>query len=173
MRDDVSHFVVYVPALAQLNFDFQMDDNAWDDLCVNPHDGAHNHGREEGHLAGMQKGFDDGQRLGNTKGMEFGMELGFLNGVVSEIELRILPTVCPEKKERATKSLKELRRMILSFPDPDELFQVNPEGRLDLSLRMQGIRAKYKVLTVQLHIPQVTLKDVLNEQLPSAVSSEW
>jgi hypothetical protein len=66
--------------------------------------------------------------------------------------------------------------MITTFPSPDELFKETSNEKLDLSARLQRVRAKYKVLTVQLHIPYVTLKDVLNEQRNQGTSpgtSEW
>lgn len=151
-----------------------MNDDAWDDLCVNPHEGAREKGRREGHEAGKMKGFEDGMNLGNIKGVEFGMELGFLRGIVHEIETEFI--VHPGQQERISKSIKELKHMITTFPSPDELFKETSNEKLDLSARLQRVRAKYKVLTVQLHIPYVTLKDVLNEQRNQGTSpgtSEW
>lgn len=150
-----------------------MDDDAWDDLCVSPHEGAQEQGRDEGYAAGLRKGFEDGQQLGNAKGMEFGMELGFLLGLVSEIETRILPTVDAEKHDKVIKSLKELTGMIRAFPNPDELFRESEEERMDIAARLQRVRAKYKVLTVQLHLPYITLKDVLTEKKSSGGTSDW
>jgi hypothetical protein len=150
-----------------------MNDDAWDDLCVNPHEGAQEQGRDEGYAAGLQKGFEDGQQLGNTKGMEFGMELGFLLGLVNDIERRILPTVDAEKQERGIKSLKELTGMIQAFPNPEVLFRESEEERLDIAACLQRIRAKYKVLTIQLHLPYITLKDVLTEKKSSITTSDW
>ena len=150
-----------------------MNDNAWDDLFANPHQSAHELGCSEGHIGGLHQGFVDGQKLGTTKGVEYGMELGFLKGILYGIEMQRLPAVELEKQEKVRTSVKELQHMIQTFPSPEELFHVNDAERMDIATRLQRIRAKYKLLTVQLHIPYITLKDVMNHPTSSGESSEW
>ena len=55
-----------------------MNGDAWDDICINPHEDNLVEGRREGHEAGLKKGYNDGLDLGAAKGVEFGMEIGFI-----------------------------------------------------------------------------------------------
>jgi hypothetical protein len=55
-----------------------MDDDAWDYICVNPHESHLVEGQREGHEAGLKKGYIDGLDLGCNKGVTFGLEVGFL-----------------------------------------------------------------------------------------------
>ena len=55
-----------------------MNGDAWDDICINPHEDHLVEGRREGHEAGLKKGYNDGLDLGAAKGVEFGMEIGFI-----------------------------------------------------------------------------------------------
>mmetsp|Transcript_28097 Transcript_28097/g.81222 ORF Transcript_28097/g.81222 Transcript_28097/m.81222 type:complete len:217 (+) Transcript_28097:84-734(+) len=91
--------------------------------------------------------------------------------------------------EKVGKSLDELLSMIDAFPSPDEIFHkatgndqrlssddvLNDEeddseriveqigGPVDISGRMQRIRAKFKLLCVQLKVPEVGLSKVMEE----------
>ena len=150
-----------------------MNDNAWDDLFANPHQSAHELGCAEGRIGGLHQGYVDGQKLGTTKGVEYGMELGFLQGILHEIEMHVLSAVDLEKQEKLRTSVKELQHMIQTFPSPEELFNVNDAERMDIATRLQRLRAKYKLLTIQLRIPCVTLREVMNHQTSSGESSEW
>ena len=145
--------------------------SSWDDICINPHQTEIDSGREEGQIAGLQAGFNDGFALGRTKGIEFGMELGFMRGFLNTVEAKLL-------NERLQKKVEELRQAIDNFPSLDAIKTMNKEetymeeddsetvvvpGSLDILGSMQRIRAKFKVLTVQLKIPQFSLKQVMDD----------
>lgn len=168
--------------------------SSWDDICINPHQTEIDSGREEGQIAGLQAGFNDGFALGRTKGIEFGMELGFMRGFLNTVESKLL-------NERLQKKVEELRQAIDNFPSLDAIKTMNKEetyvqedasetvvapGSLDILGSMQRIRAKFKVLTVLLKVPQFSLKAVMNRMesgethnkhnntdAPQGVSSEW
>ena len=152
---------------------FMSDTNkqdAWDDISVNPHQTEIDLGRAEGQIAGLQAGFNDGFALGRTKGIEFGMELGFVRGFLNTVEA---------KNERLQKKVEELRHAIDDFPSLDAIKTVKKEeetyseeddseavvmaGNLDILGSMQRIRAKFKVLTVQLKVSQFSLKQVMDD----------
>lgn len=150
--------------------------SSWDDICINPHEAEIESGRKEGQIAGLQAGFNDGFALGRTKGIEFGMELGFIRGFLNTVEAK------PLLNERLEKKIEELRQAIDDFPSLDAIKKTDKEdeetymyrreddseavvvsGSLDILGSMQRIRAKFKVLTVQLKAPQFSLKHVMDD----------
>lgn len=165
----------------------------WDDVCWNPHESSFRQGQEEGFEAGNLAGYRDGQALGRTKGLEFGMELGFIRGFIDALEHE----EDIRKTDRTQRSLEQLRKVLEDESlRPDEIFrqqqldaaskQQDPHddsetvSKLDVIARMQRIRARFKVLTVQLGIPKFTLKEVMDEAATSStavaepkVDSEW
>jgi|UniRef100_A0A7S2XML9 hypothetical protein len=170
------------------------EEASWDDICVNPHESFLELGRREGKEAGLKAGFNDGRSLGQHKALEFGIELGFIRGFVLVAHRDILPSIEIARAEKIAKSLHALQQAIDEFPGPDEMFQHvhdpnNTETMLDDELqsdsetqtrnaldvvgKMQRIRAKFKLVTVQLRIPHFSLKQVMEEagQNPSNVGS--
>jgi hypothetical protein len=148
----------------------------WDNLCFNPHDAALAQGEKEGEAAGSLAGFNEGRGLGRTKGVEFGMELGFVRGVIKEI------SNLEDRGEKIQHSLKELTRALDDFPSPDQMFEqvhqsmeeiihndhdseepVNRDEKLNIQHKMQRIRARFKLLMVQLGQPHFSLKQVMDE----------
>jgi hypothetical protein len=147
----------------------------WDELCFNPHDGAMAQGETEGQAAGSLAGFNEGRGLGRTKGVEFGMELGFVRGVIKEI------SNLEDRGEKIQHSLEQLTRALDDFPSPDQMFEqvhqsmeeihdhddseepVNTDERLNIQHKMQRIRARFKLLMVQLGQPHFSLKQVMDE----------
>ncbi len=94
------------------------------------------------------------------------------------------------KKERIKRSKRELEGALEDFPPPDQMFEQVAEGRtrlavddthqhddeddsedpskLDILAKLQRIRARFKLLTVQLGIPQASLKQVLDSAATSS-----
>jgi hypothetical protein len=145
---------------------------SWDDLCFDPHQSSLEEGKAQGREAGALAGFRDGQALGRTKGIEFGMELGFIRGFLS--------VLAEPTNDRIQRSMHELVRALEDFPGPDAMFeqvlkqQQQPATssdkddsedptKLDVIAKMQRIRARFKLLTVQLKIPHYSLKQVMDE----------
>lgn len=163
--------------------------SSWDALCFDPHQSSLEEGKAKGREAGELAGFRDGQALGRTKGIEFGMELGFIWGFLS-----VLPKPTNERVER---SMKELKRALDDFPGLDAMFEQSLQlqnlktssgnkddsedpTKLDVLGMMQRIRARYKLLTVQLGIPNYSLKQVMDEASSQhkttkghPIDSEW
>lgn len=158
----------------------------WDDLCWNPHESSLQQGIEEGHEAGRLAGYRDGQALGRTKGVEFGIELGFIRGFLTELE-RSITTL--EKTDRIKNSMELLNRALkdeslnpvhifhhqqqqslLQDPnnnnnDQEDIHddsEIRP-SKLDVMAKMQRVRARFKVLTVQLGLAHVQLKDIMDQ----------
>jgi helix-turn-helix protein len=144
-------------------------------------------GRSQGELVG----FRDGQQLGHTKGIEFGMELGFIQGFLNVIEKQIQEE--QQSSERIQRSLIALHKALDDFPSPDVLFDHStmifsnstggedsegPVTKLDVLNKMQRVRARFKLLTVQLGMGTISLKQILangassdrNQEIPSR---EW
>jgi hypothetical protein len=165
------------------------DDFDWDDVGFDPHRDSLEEGRATGRSAGELAGFRDGQQLGHTKGIEFGMELGFIQGFVSALNNKTEQDQQHQQQqttsERVKRSLSELQKALDDFPSPDAMFahsemmlsasnsnhgdgdgdgDGDSEGavtKLDILAKMQRVRARFKLLTVQLGMGTVSLKQVL------------
>lgn len=155
----------------------------WDDLCWNPHESSLRKGEEEGLEAGRQAGYRDGQALGRTKGLEFGMELGFIRGI-----LLYLQEDSMQLSDRIQHSIEQLQKALEDESlHPEQIFREQQQNsviefqnntndsesdsnKLDVLAKMQRVRARFKVLTVQLGIPKLTLKDVMDEAAEAASS---
>ena len=156
----------------------------WDDIAFDPHQNSIEEGRTQGQKAGELAGYRDGQRLGNTKGIEFGMELGFIQGFVNSLMEEQEQEDFEVRSERLQRSLLGLQKALDDFPSPDALFMDNnhpnmiiPEGitnhdveddsettvtKFDIVAKMQRVRARFKLLTVQLGMGPISLAQVLN-----------
>jgi hypothetical protein len=164
----------------------------WDDLCLDPHHSSFEAGQMEGRAAGELAGFRDGQALGQTKGLEFGMEIGFIRGVLQaleEEEEEEEESIRNKNSDRVRKSMQGLRQALADFPTPDQMLeqqaalQMTPHAhndnnsndhlddsedpssntKLDILAKLQRIRARFKLLMVQLGMPQFSLKQVMLE----------
>jgi hypothetical protein len=165
----------------------------WDDVCWNPHDSSFRQGQAEGFEAGNLAGYRDGQALGRTKGLEFGMELGFIRGFLNSLEHEESSI---HTTDRIQRSLEKLRKVLEDESlQPDEIFRQQQLGRnqeqdlqddsedaskLDVLAKMLRVRARFKVLTVQLGIPKFSLKQIMDEAANSStivqepmVDREW
>jgi hypothetical protein len=168
------------------------NDDAWDNICLNPHHKAHDEGRESGRSDGAIAGYEEGFRLGQTMALSYGIEVGFVRGVLSLLQSDLQLMVTDEDKlERIKKSLLSLQAVLDDFPTPDDvLISATPQVReekttpdaslpidykgkkvqrsnkidetLDISNKMQRICARFKLLTVQLHVPSLSLKNVFD-----------
>lgn len=162
---------------------------AWDEVCFNPHGHALESGREEGREAGLAAGFNDGYTVGIVKGIEFGMEVGFIRGVLQVVVKEYLS--CKEKsvlgdssqRERIEKTASSLSKLLEDFPSPAQVFRnkqddanqleldgfnndseeaTSSSSSADLERHMQDIRAKFKLLTVQLRWKNYSLKSLMD-----------
>jgi hypothetical protein len=160
------------------------NEDAWDDIFLNPHESHVELGRQDGREAGLHAGFKDGYALGRTKGIEFGMELGFIRGFLNTIENGDLESGQDAARvERIQKGVEDLRRAIDDFPSPDAVLtsRMNSKHSLgddseanatDIMGALQRIRAKFKVLTVQLKMPHYSLKQVLADAARDEIEEE-
>jgi hypothetical protein len=176
--------VEFVFAMATSTSD--KDDLDWDDVGFDPHRNSLEEGRVMGQSAGELAGFRDGQRLGHTKGIEFGMELGFIQGFVNALDDNNTTDLQGGKttNERVNRSLTELQKALDDFPSCEAMFEhseeimtlsvtttsnnnndgADSEGavtKFDVLAKMQRVRARFKLLTVQLGMGTVSLKQVL------------
>jgi len=171
-------------------------EKAWDDVCLNPHKHELEEGRQQGREAGLEAGYREGYELGRTNGIEYGMEIGFIRGVVCALKERSF-----ENNERISKTIDDLSKALDGFPGPEEVFRENtlqtrthqtlnddseqpeePSEELDVRGRLQRIRARFKLLTVQLGMPHFSLKQVMDQAAARTLgaaetqreeSSEW
>jgi len=173
-------------ALAETTTDGAVwDEAAWDEICVNPHKEALERGQKEGREAGLLAGFRDGESVGVIKGVEFGMEIGFIRGSLQEIlnaiALKELVFDDPSQYEKIEKTTSSLSQMLDSFPPPKEAFRnknaataaaqsidVDSEVEAnsdspDIASRLQSIKSKFKLLTVQLKWNNFSLKNQMDE----------
>jgi hypothetical protein len=171
------------------------NDDDWDALAFDPHQASYEQGKTEGRTAGGMAGFRDGQALGHTKGLDFGMEIGFIRGFLLELNNEEEePSSDSMKKNRIERSKRELEKALEDFPPPNLMFEQVAEGmtrlgvvnvtqqqnseddtedpsKLDILAKLQRIRARFKLLTVQLGIPQASLKQVLDSAATSSDES--
>jgi hypothetical protein len=156
----------------------------WDSLAFDPHRQEIQAGVKDGQEAGRSAGFKDGRALGQEKGVEYGMELGFIRGVVMVLS----EDGCRRDEEKIQKSLCELNALLDEFPTPDEMFDKDKtdqdgnhgskeEDSSSILHHMQRIRARFKLLMVQLKEPHFSLKQVMtdaaNMDQEPAVDREW
>jgi len=159
-------------------------DDAWDNLCINPFQSAIEAGRRQGREDGGKAGFEEGYQLGRTTALDYGMEIGFIRGVLTVILEQ------EQSNARIKKSLDSLRNALDEFPDPDKMFreaqdsgslitalkdqtndsEMEPaeDHELDIAGKMERIRARFKLVTVQLGIPHFSLKQVMDEAASAA-----
>ena len=152
----------------------------WDALCVDPHASFINDGRMEGAEAGRQSGYQMGYDLGRTTALDTGLELGFIRGIVSSLDTTTV-------SERAIRTIRELQELLDDFPTIDQVFREQERDRQgekenveqeddseqpaavadgdarSIRIEMQRIRAKFKLLTVQLGCPHFSLKQLMDE----------
>ena len=170
-------------------------EKAWDNVCLNPHECELEEGRRQGREAGLEAGYREGYALGRTNGIEYGMEIGFIRGIVNFLKGQSF-----ENNERITKTVDDLARALDDFPSPEEVFlearlqagtlqalnddseqSVESSEDLDIRGKLQRIRALFKLLMVQLGMPHLSLKQVMDEVVPEKSipaaqreeSSEW
>jgi hypothetical protein len=176
-------------------------DEAWDRLCIDPFRSELEEGRVQGKEDGERAGFRQGYRLGNLTAIEYGMEIGFARGVLKAIE----DLHRDADDDRIRHSVQKLRAALDEFPGPEEVFQKQndaakpnsadvseqemekmDEGDVDIAGKMQRIRARLKLLTVQLGAPKLSLKSVMDDaardsskdidnkaSIPPPKSTEW
>lgn len=178
------------------------NDKAWDDICVNPQQEALDTGHEEGRQAGLARGFRDGKALGILKGVEYGMEVGFLRGALEIVSQSLSfnnvdhQSAAAAKdslqRERIEKTVAALSEMIDQFPSPDQIFQETQQYDIDnsrdnqddsednlgmnkstdLTSRMQAMRSKFKLLTVQMKWNNFALKTIMDTAKQAADASQ-
>ena len=157
----------------------------WDDIALlDPYHESMENGRSEGMSRGHEAGYRDGFALGRMKALEIGVELGYMESIAKEIlefirnnsnndisneEIKTEPgfqsSLLKNKSrmEKIQKGFIGLQTMIDEFPSPDDIFEELQTTKIDVSERMQRIRAKFKLLTVQMKEPHLTLKSVMDE----------
>lgn len=159
--------------------------DAWDDLAVNPHAAALAAGRRLGVADGRAAGFGQGYATGLVSATDLGLELGFVRGVVDGLQQQQQQlAVLIHEDERVQKSIDSLRKALDDFPSPAAVFPPNRGGGReddnadefstslkaeegvgedDVAGKMQRIRARFKLLIVQLGLPHFSLKRVMDE----------
>lgn len=165
-------------------------DEAWDNICVNPHQLAFDIGRQRGREDGLVAGYSVGYRIGRTKALDYGTEIGFVRGVVLALEQDDHDNA-EGSTERLQKLLAGVRAALDDFPGPEESFrgqstkqqgaddhsnheidddsETAPENSsLDVAGKMQRIRARFKLLTVRLGCPHFSLKQVMDDAASEA-----
>lgn len=164
----------------------------WEDVCLDPHHHALQQGRMEGREAGALAGFRDGQKLGQIKGLEFGLEVGFYQGAlialrqrewndriqqsIDKVQDAINGFPCPDQVFAASNRSKgntanedSMARWInnssnSSKMDGDDDDDSEDIAKLDILNKLQRIRARFKLLTVQLGKPHFSLQQALEPQ---------
>jgi hypothetical protein len=173
---------------------------AWDDICINPHQSALEEGHHQGQADGRRAGYQEGYRLGSVTALDYGVELGFVQGVLQELVQHIQDRSSPgivhdghslfaaEKRDKIVKSMAALQTCLDEFPDSDAVFQSSHDGTakhfdasdnqagqesneerasstissLDVAAEMQTIRARFKLLMVQLGLSHLSLPQIMN-----------
>lgn len=161
----------------------------WDSL-LDPFEEYQRVGREKGCEEGEKSGYEEGLRLGRITATDYGMEIGFYRGCMEGIDHS-------KATERVRKNMESLNQMLNDFPTPKDLFssgdaslspsvlqpedlpsQVglarkgdseDPSSDRDVNIHLQRIRARFKLLTVQLGISgNFSLKGLLEKAAAQA-----
>jgi hypothetical protein len=162
----------------------------WDAL-TDPHEEHLQNGREEGKQTGLETGFKMGYDLGRTTAIDVGMELGFIRGAMSTIgssneisdraqktirELNQLIDTFPgvdemfreqEQERLLGQSASDENNDVVEEEDSEETHRTTGtrtpnEGAVNIRTEIQRIRAKFKLLTVQIGCPHFSLKQVMD-----------
>lgn len=161
----------------------------WEDVCLDPHNGSLEQGKAQGREAGALAGFQDGRTLGQNKGLEFGLEVGFYHGVVSALveesdngfgervrksihKLQEAIDAFPSPDEvfsnaRDDSTMKAALETSTSSSSKNvaggDLQEHDSEdpSKFDIIKKLQRIRARFKLLVVQLGKPQFSLRNSL------------
>jgi hypothetical protein len=172
----------------------------WEDACLDPHHGSLEEGKAQGREAGALAGFREGQVLGENKGLEFGLEVGFYQGIVTALIESSTENEFSERVQKSIQKLQEsidafpppdevfsntrksessVMAMKASTSsstkdlgeegDPEENDSEDP-SKFDILNKLQRIRARFKLLTVQLGKPQFSLRNALEDHLTMAKS---
>ena len=161
----------------------------WDSIAFDPHRQDLDRGVKDGEEAGRLAGFNDGRALGRQKGVEYGMELGFIRGVVGQL----MESESEKIEEKIRKNLRELTVLLNEFPTPEEIFEQekftsndqvnesldneeNQTNSTSILQHMQRIRARFKLLMVQLKEPHFSLKQVMADAAEldqTPLDNEW
>jgi len=142
-------------------------------------------GFRDGHTIGKVKALEIGIELGYMHSIAVS-SLGIMRRTVEKDDGDTENTTSILAAEKRIKKLQELLKSIECFPKPDEMFTDRKEastsqvGRpeiengidsdnsqdatqsMDIVDRMQRIRAKFKTILVQMKLPHLTLKKVMN-----------
>jgi hypothetical protein len=182
--------------MAMAHKENKSNDDAWDNLCLNPHQQTQEDGRERGRHDGSISGYNEGYNIGRTTAMSNGMEIGFIQGVLAYLTTEYNLSAMlkdDEKLERAQRSIQSLQIAINGFPSADALIQrtltdpttqdggipsdndddnINNGNSIDISNKLQLIRARFKLLMVQLGLPHVSLKQLMDTNVNALVNSD-
>jgi hypothetical protein len=147
----------------------------WDNLCFNPHRQIHEEGRERGIKDGLISGYHEGYTIGRTTAISNGMEIGFIQGVVlflsDECSLSSI-LLDDEKVERASKSDILIRRTTEDHMTHNNNDDDNLNSEIDISNKLQRIRARFKLLMVQLGLSHVSLKSLMDSNVDAPTNSD-
>eukprot|EP00977_Amphora_coffeiformis_P028159 scaffold34710_cov208-Amphora_coffeaeformis.AAC.5 len=163
----------------------------WDDICLNPHEAFVAQGRDEGRRAGEEAGYREGWQLGQTTALEYGMELGFMRGIIETLPSDL------DENSKAAKTLRDLKQTLDKFPEAEAIFQQRqaasatnvettdmdndseqPVEEENVRHLIQRIRARFRLLMVQLKMPNLSLKEILNKSASDSsaqdqTTSDW
>ncbi|GKY98772.1 hypothetical protein MPSEU_000833400 [Mayamaea pseudoterrestris] len=161
-------------------------DDPWDTLCIDPHASYLEQGRMEGSQAGRDSGYQAGYDMGRVTAVDVGLELGFIQGIVSSLtagngDASSSSSSSTTMSQRAERTIRELQDLISDFPTVDQVFREQererqreladeevddserPSDSRSVRVEIQRIRAKFKLLTVQLGCPHLSLKQVMDD----------
>ena len=155
-------------------------------------------GFQDGKSLGLMKAIEIGVELGYMRGVAVAMGGAIVSGLLEAQDRCDLDVGKRMKKIR--KSLNDLVVAVDEFPSSDELFGLrfsgdasddgftglpvksqsppikkkeNPDNaRVDISSKLQRIRAKFKLLIVQLKLPQLALRKIMDEAAAARGSIE-
>uniref|UniRef100_A0A7S2NYI5 Essential protein Yae1 N-terminal domain-containing protein n=1 Tax=Leptocylindrus danicus TaxID=163516 RepID=A0A7S2NYI5_9STRA len=155
------------------------------DSALDPYQHCADAGRRDGEAAGLARGFTEGRNLGMKKSWEFRFELGYYAGfvefVATEQGMDAKKAGCKfeehvtssgsTKEERLERNINGILHAIEEFPTSDDLQRASNDEedddshQLDLPIQIQRIRAKFKLLLIQLGLPPTfSLANILNKQ---------
>lgn len=170
------------------------NNDVWDSLCTNPHLKVQQDGRERGRQDGSIGGYNEGYNIGRTTALSNGMEVGFIQGVLLYLMTEgSLSAILEEneKVERARKSIQLLQIALDEFPAPDTLIidrstenqtigETNGDNNdnvdnintaNDISKKLQRIRARFKLLMVQIGLSHVSLQKLMDINLHASANA--
>lgn len=167
--------------------------DSWEEIATDPFSGPYKEGQQSGRISGREAGYKEGYGIGRTTALNYGLELGYIQGLIDNCDLasdsvESEPSKILARQGRIKKSIQNLRSSLQDFPSASDTISMrsnqiitpsdgttdaeSPIDGVDVEAKMQRIRARFKLLCVQLDPhKKLQLASIMEEVTPQSDGS--